>query len=317
MAAGLLARGSLVEAHGLSGRADLNGKRGIVNGRIQGQRLGVDFPPPDGTKALCPERLMLLREAGELAPMPQRFPAPVRGAAHAPRRRILAYGDSLTAGYRSGGERFSPYATALAAALAASAPADLWVCGLSALSAAELLAGLEAPRISDSAEREGPGLCRALEVLSPDLALLMAGTNDLGGGATAAEILEALQGLHSACHDRGVRTVALSVPPCAGVLEFRRYRQSWEALNRALGEWASAEEASGRVLFVDTGRLVPFAYGSELWEEDNLHLSEAGSRCLGEGLAPLVGPFLAQAEKGTCAPQTCKPSWTPEPCPDG
>merc|ERR1740121_1286921 len=59
---GGLCAGALVEVHGLVGAPELNGKRGRLNGKEQGDRLGVDLEPPDGTKALRPENLRAVRE---------------------------------------------------------------------------------------------------------------------------------------------------------------------------------------------------------------------------------------------------------------
>jgi len=51
------AAGQRVEIRGLLGAPHLNGTIGVLNGRVQDGRLGVDLPPPDGTKALRPENL--------------------------------------------------------------------------------------------------------------------------------------------------------------------------------------------------------------------------------------------------------------------
>jgi len=288
-------RGSLVEAQGLKGRTDLNGKRGVLNGRVQEERWGVDFPPPHGTKAVRREQLALLREAGECAPMPQRFLAPMlSGSAVARQLRFLAYGDSLTAGYCHGGKRFWPYGAALAKGLLPDVVAEVWVCGLSSLTAGELVESIDDTNICDGADRRGVGLRKALTSHGPfDLALIMAGTNDLGSrGADPHAILTHIRALHAECHREGIQTVALSVPPSGAMAEIPRYRKRWQCLNSLLGDWARRSRDTGVRLFVDTSSLVPFVEGSELWEDDGLHLSESGSEQLGQRLVPLIKPLL-------------------------
>jgi len=61
--------GSLVQAFGLTGASHLNGKQGVVNGRTQVGRIGVDFPSPDGTKALQAKNLVLVEDSKERAAM--------------------------------------------------------------------------------------------------------------------------------------------------------------------------------------------------------------------------------------------------------
>lgn len=57
-----LVEGALVEIHGLTGAAHLNGKCGHLNGKTQADRLGVSLPPPDGIKALRPANLRVVLE---------------------------------------------------------------------------------------------------------------------------------------------------------------------------------------------------------------------------------------------------------------
>ena len=57
---------------------------------------------------------------------------------------------------------------------------DIWVCGLSGLTAEELVDGMDDEDIRDSTGRIGRGLQLVLAERGPfDLVLLMAGTNDL------------------------------------------------------------------------------------------------------------------------------------------
>ncbi|CAE8634549.1 unnamed protein product, partial [Polarella glacialis] len=221
-------------------------------------------------------------------------------ASDAPRRRILAYGDSLTAGFcDSDGElRFSPYGKALCEALAPSIAAEIWVCGLSGMEAAEMAQALDCRSIEDCVGRIGKGLRRTLkDVGNVDLVLIMAGTNDLGDDdLRGAPIAITVQALHTACHCEGVPTVVLSVPANENVQKSQTYRKRWERVNALLRKWSESNgRDDGVCFFVETALLVPFSEDSDLWDEDGLHLTAAGSRHLGTSLAPLVLPLLDSA----------------------
>jgi len=234
----------------------------------------------------------LLHERG---PMPQRFcPRPNGSHTVLPStQRILAFGDSLTAGHYARGWRFAPYGAALAESLLPDVQAEVWVCGLSGMTAREMAAKRNARQLEDVCRRHGKGLKRILRDNGPfDLALIMAGTNDLASndasqaGAVAADI----QALHAACHAVGVRTVVLGIPPRDAVERDMRYCRYWKNVNKQLENWAQATK--GLATYIDTAILIPFARSNGLWESDGLHLSNAGSRQLGEKLVPAVRLLL-------------------------
>merc|ERR1712129_53065 len=114
-------------------------KRGrCANGRNSRETAEVqEKEKADGEEELSEETF--LQERG---PMPQRFcPRPNgRHVVLPSTRRILAFGDSLTAGYYASGWRFAPYGAALAEALLPDIQAEVWVCGLSGLTAREMAA---------------------------------------------------------------------------------------------------------------------------------------------------------------------------------
>lgn len=250
----------------------------------------------------APKRSAEAAQVDECGPMPQRFVAErfrgaeVNGAA---RLRILAYGDSLTAGFYNDGDRFAPYGAAMVEALSVcdgGCAVELWMCGLSGLEASEMVVGLDRRVLEDCVDRMGKGLRRILVEHGPfDVVLIMAGTNDLGDrDIPATAIATTVQALHTACHARGVRTVALSVPPSISCQESKTYRGRWERLNSLLREWCQGVGATeGAGLWVDTAEIVPFAEPSEFWEEDGLHFSPEGSNKLGKSLALHLAPFLA------------------------
>jgi len=243
----------------------------------------------------------------ERGPMPQCFsPAEDAFAGDARRLRLLAYGDSLTAGFHSGGRRFAPYGEALSTSLAPGLAADIWVCGLSGLTALEMLQMTDSPQVYDVCTRSGKGIRRILMDEGPfDLAIVMAGTNDLGKGESPVPRIAAdVQALHEACHSVGVRTAMLSVPPNRAVLGNASYAEEWRHLNALLSDWARCPDTAQHIVVsVDTAEIVPFEVGSELWETDGLHLSALGSKQLGERLAPIVATALAAAPPPTPVPE--------------
>jgi len=216
-----------------------------------------------------------------------------------PRRKVLLYGDSLTAGYYDDGDKFAPYGLWLAESLAADLDIEVWSCGLSGRTAEEMASGACRGRsITDVVKRKGQGLEYIFRQPGADfdLVLLMAGTNDLAKSEDTEEMFEFIRALHRLCHAvGGARTVALAVPPNRPCLRDANYCKDWKALNSKLGAWArgvGAEE--GVALFVETADLVPYDIGSELWEDDGLHFSPAGSERLGRSLAPLLASLLSE-----------------------
>lgn len=231
-----------------------------------------------------------------VAPMPERCSAheiaDVCGAgAHA--CRILTFGDSLTAGFHSNALGFEPYGRNLAAGLPR---AEVWSCGLSGFSTAQMVHGLGSSYLVDVAGRRGQGLSHILS-RDPqfDLVLILTGTNDLGEPSSRPEdIFANIRALHASCFERGVKTVAMSVPPGRGVMS-PSLIDKWLRLNTLIRCWAcgngSVDARRQPVLFVDTSLLVP--QWSDVWDRDGIHLSAHGSRRLGDGLAPLLAPLLS------------------------
>lgn len=205
-------------------------------------------------------------------------------------RRVLCYGDSLTAGFYAGGQLFEPYGRALSEALAeAGAQCNVTWCGLSGHLATQMVEELDEPAVKDILGLPGKGLARILDEDGPhDLVLIMAGTNDLGRGTSLEVLSGAVAQLHAVCHSRGVPTVALAPPLSTAAL------QEWTATRRQLaGLMAGWPRGDPRacVAFADAEELVP-KWDQALWESDGIHFSAAGSRALGRRLANTVLTLL-------------------------
>mmetsp|Transcript_46640 Transcript_46640/g.131815 ORF Transcript_46640/g.131815 Transcript_46640/m.131815 type:complete len:422 (+) Transcript_46640:92-1357(+) len=201
------------------------------------------------------ERVHLRADQSQLFPKRSAvasFPAPAGLSSSA--LRIVAVGDSLTAGFPS----LEPYGQALAEALAEmGAAVDVTVCGLCGIAAQQMLAGAREPGIVDSLGRTGPGLAELVRArrgawCKADLVLLMVGTSDLTSPTPADQICAQVRQLHKVCHAEGVRTVALGVPDAAR----RRYKRQravgktkeYEKKKDAYMEKRHNEEESSKIL---------------------------------------------------------------------
>ena len=120
----------------------------------------------------------------------------------APPLRVLCYGDSLTAGTSPPLDTLHPYAPQLEAAI-----------GPSVLVRHRGLPGATAAAMLQWADDEQRGLRSLLRKSSPSLAIILAGTNDLGYHSESAPIVDALRGLHEQCHALDVPSLAVGIPP--------------------------------------------------------------------------------------------------------
>eukprot|EP00446_Apocalathium_sp_SHHI-4_P022023 CAMPEP_0177268726 /NCGR_PEP_ID=MMETSP0367-20130122/63967_1 /TAXON_ID=447022 ORGANISM="Scrippsiella hangoei-like, Strain SHHI-4" /NCGR_SAMPLE_ID=MMETSP0367 /ASSEMBLY_ACC=CAM_ASM_000362 /LENGTH=330 /DNA_ID=CAMNT_0018724373 /DNA_START=8 /DNA_END=997 /DNA_ORIENTATION=+ len=253
------------------------------------KRSADRWSPAVASTALASSQTLLRRD--ELASMPVTVNS---GSGSGDVRRVLCYGDSLTAGFASSGTFFEPYGRAMAEGLAAvGVQCEVSICGLSGKTAREMVATAETSLV-DIVGNRGKGLARAIDEDGPfDLVLIMAGTNDMGLGYQDSYVLQDLKVLHRVCHDRGVPTVALAPPPapCGGSgreVQRRRFLYSLRA---------TLLRTPGTVAVVDPADLVAAAC-SQLWEPDGLHFSPQGSRQFGHGLAELVAERLATPSPG-------------------
>lgn len=230
--------------------------------------------------------------------------------------RILAYGDSLTAGLHSNGSGLAPYSGWLAAALSQRQPPDTAAVqadcvGASGLKASQLASDsrLNQGENLDVFARKYPGLAHRLDRQQYDCVLIMLGANDLAASYSAEETIESIAALHTLCHKRGVRTVALGVPPnqqdilvstqdsahdepSESAVENRSRKA---ATNRLLAEYAAS--SSGQCLFISTDDLLlAGAAAAAVFEPDGLHWSPAASMRFGTRLGRLAAfqSFLAE-----------------------
>jgi lysophospholipase L1-like esterase len=140
-------------------------------------------------------------------------------------------------------------------------------------------------------------LQRLREVTGDDppisLAIILAGTNDVGYRAGAEAVMTALRGLHAAAHQCGVPTLAVGIPPSAFQVRDGVAAATVADVNRGMREWCAVEPmADYEPHPVDT-----YEPGGALWSVDGLHLSPEGYRATGEGLAAAVRRRLPSAAR--------------------
>lgn len=211
--------------------------------------------------------------------------------------RILAFGDSLTAGYHMMGQRFAPWAPVLKSMLGVAAVDHI---GLSGFTTQQMLDAADDATTYDVVPMEWPGYHTQLRKARYDLVLIMGGTNDLADKVPTAVIVRNLEALHRAAHAAGARTVAMTIPESGSAMHVPWLGDARRRANEAIQAWASAEPPD-RTLFVDAAAFVPYNEGGSphMWENDGLHMSAHGYEAFGRALAPLLAPHIARLAPST------------------
>lgn len=202
--------------------------------------------------------------------------AEVKDGLAAPPQRVLCYGDSLTAGTSPPLADLYPYAPTLEQAIG---PATAMVRhrGLPGATAAMML------QYSDDEQR---GLRALLRKAQPALAIIMAGTNDLGFEAESTPIVRSVTGLHELAHALDIPTLAVGIPPSAYQAQQSEAAELCNLVNRELRAWAN-DQQDEMCAFIEN----PISYWAPddlRFAPDGLHFSPEGYRVVGEGLADVV-----------------------------
>jgi len=204
-----------------------------------------------------------------------------------PTTRILAYGDSLTAGYCDMGQRFAPYANTLASKLGV----EVVPYGCSGWTTTQLLRSVDCEKCIDVCGMENPGLRVALRAGEREGrpytgVILMAGTNDLADGVAPHDIAANLLRLHATAREMHCRSVAIGIPDsafCSACPEPNTIRLSTNALLTAAADGVN-------LAYIDCP--LQFDRHNGFWERDGLHLSPSGSEALALGIASDVQQAL-------------------------
>jgi lysophospholipase L1-like esterase len=218
--------------------------------------------------------------------------------------RILAYGDSLTAGTSPPMDQLFPYGPSLENELN-----ELYAdSDVSVVVRWRGLPGWTASTMVEHLDDSFVGLRSAVSgIKDPALSLviILAGTNDIGmltssmtKDASVEEAVEPILGLHKACleldqndssNDVQLQTLAVGIPGSAWQQMNPSAKKLCDDMNASLKEFA-ASSFDGRVTYVD----FPFEYsqGDSKWSGDGLHFSPEGYEVLGVELAKSVKKIL-------------------------
>merc|ERR1712023_30701 len=185
--------------------------------------------------------------------------------------RILAFGDSLTAGFYDGGEKWAPYADLLSHLI----KVDAEHVGLSGWTVRQMLDNADSDQCIDVCGRGWHGLRHKLRNAKPRFThvIIMAGTNDLGdcvkdpSGETTRLAGDALLRLHQIARAEGCVTVALTIPEHPAEKEYRQVTESRQRLNQVVFELENGSEH----YLIDVAASLPQAEAL-LWD-DGLHFS--------------------------------------------
>lgn len=194
-------------------------------------------------------------------------------------KKVICYGDSLTAGTSPPLDDLYPFAPTLEQAV-----------GPSVLVRHRGLPGATAEAMLIAADDEQRGLRGLLKRSQPDLAIILAGTNDLGFVAESEPIVRAVCGLHQLAHVLDVPTLAVGIPPSAYQAMQPEAAELANMVNRELRAWCLAA-GSSLCTYVEHP-ISSWSRTDERWAPDGLHLSPEGYRLVGEGLAGVVAECL-------------------------
>lgn len=239
---------------------------------------------------------------------------------------VVCYGDSLTAGMSPPLPQKQPYAPHLQSELnsiqksmQASSKVQLppvvvtWR-GMPGWTAEEML-----QRANDT--RTGIVPLVKFSPRTPDVAVIMAGTNDLGHKRLAKDILSDVVDIHKLCFKMGIeRTVAVGVPPSAWQTSKEEVAAAAREVNVGLEKFCNAtQDATGEGQRIGNtasafgvAKFVPFPFpfdtASGRWAKDGLHFTPKGYAHLGKSLAEPVEEILSVLRR-TRSAKTKRKGW--------
>ena len=214
-------------------------------------------------------------------------------------RRILCFGDSLTAGYQLMGHLFTPYAAFLEKMLrekystASSTKKDFCVdhVGLSGWTVVDMANSLTNTTAVDCVDRDWCGglssYLNAAAEHSPvkyDIVVILGGTNDLGEilskNCSIEQFLTSLRQLYVAAKQAGCKVIAIPVPEHGQETEFPRVKQLRNQINQYIQQLESTGLVDA-VVSLDDGFEHNTAAGRAKMD-DALHWNESGYEALAE-----------------------------------
>ena len=179
--------------------------------------------------------------------------------------RIIAFGDSLTAGAQSP-TRENP--------MGASTPYGEFLQQLLGGSVEVQVRGINGELTTEMVMRFG----RDVLSLKPDYVMILGGTNDLGWNTPPQEIMRNLVTMYERARRAGLTPVAITVPSIRGLDELIHPRH---VLNNLILEYAQAHSQPIVDLFIATAEAESLRL-DEVYSNDGLHLSTIGYQLLAD-----------------------------------
>ena len=179
--------------------------------------------------------------------------------------RIVAFGDSLTAGFQSPtgdnpmGE-LTPYGEFLHQLLGGAV--EVKIRGINGELTTEMVMRFSRDVIS----------------LKPDYVMILGGTNDLGWNARPQEIMRNLVTMYARAKSAGITPVAITVPSIRGFDELIHPRH---VLNNLILEYGQAQSQPVVDLFIATAEVGSLRLAED-YSNDGLHLSTEGYKLLAD-----------------------------------
>mmetsp|Transcript_36523 Transcript_36523/g.113926 ORF Transcript_36523/g.113926 Transcript_36523/m.113926 type:complete len:231 (+) Transcript_36523:913-1605(+) len=187
------------------------------------------------------------------------------------RKRILCFGDSLTAGYYAQGNRFHPYANLLKKLLGV----EVDYIGLSGWTTRQMCDSKDSDSCVDVVRRSWRGLRAQLKRNRYTHCIILGGTNDVSASSPDM-ILSNLRTLHAIARQFGCKTVALTIPELAAERRQPQIHETRLRVNEAI-----LQRKIDCDLVVDIDKVLPLAKATQvqrmsIWEPDGLHLQPEG-----------------------------------------
>jgi len=194
--------------------------------------------------------------------------------------RILCFGDSLTEGYSSWGQIYTPYASNMKAWLEAAWTSTTVSADVAGVSGDHVVSSYGfLSRIQSKCGQEAA---------SYDWVIILGGTNDLAYGRTAEVVFEELKKVYQVALDHGANVLALTVPEAysdeLSTATTQSLNERRATLNRMI-----LEHVAERYYAMDLHSMLPNSQlpqdvREEMWD-DGIHLTPYGYGVMGDHIA--------------------------------
>ena len=210
--------------------------------------------------------------------------------------QILCFGDSLTEGYyvhhdETNGYQYlimHPYAQSLMNELNTNPIPD----GYDSISCNPIgFSGYKTSQLEKLMENN-----KDEYLLDVDMMIVMSGTNDIAT-TNLDDVIDSLTSIHQHAWDRGIPTIAMTIPESRVTTRPGRFMDRRIEMNRMIQTHVSTK--NNLCHFVDNSKFVPYHVDSEnpLWGKDGLHMNIDGYTKFGYLLSSHIYPIISEYVK--------------------